>query len=67
LGTRPLVGACGAADPVIPLAKAQRREASAPAARFLGYFSRKGAKDAKDTKGREEEGKKKSFVSDRSV
>ena len=36
------------------LAKAQRREASAPAARFLGYFSRKGAKNAKDAKGRKD-------------
>jgi len=38
--------------PVIPLAKAQGRETSAPTARFLGYFSRKGAKNAKLAKGR---------------
>jgi len=35
---------------LFPLAKAQGREASAPAARYLGYFSRKGRKGAKNAK-----------------
>ena len=35
--------------------EARRREASAPAARFLGYFSRKGAKDAKDAEVKREQ------------
>jgi hypothetical protein len=40
---------------MLPLLKINpnlRREASAPSAQFLGYFSRKGAKDAEDAKGR---------------